>query len=221
MCFSTVFNHSLRLHVHEVAAGPPAHQYGLEMHPHVVVNCLMVGCSVDAKGAVGVVGLYCGGNPIHNVGLPRRYPGHCCQTYYIMQSDVLLLSDSWWLQSMRFPSQSWSTRAANSGVHLSPLGIPCTIGKVDFITCWASLRCFGGVIHVFSNPGEEAPYGHKVPLVAILSVHLSGFFLVPFQQEAGMICTINALQYSVGNGLLVIPDGLEILVTLGLLVFHL
>ena len=221
MCFGTVFNHSLRLYVHEVAAGPPAHQYGSEMHPHVVVNCLMVGCGVDTKWAVGVVGLYCGGNPIHNVGFPRCYLGHGCWTYYIMQSDVLLLSVFLVVTVYEISVAVLEYTSCKFWGVLVPTGHPLHHWKGRLYNLLGLFEAFRWVIRVFSNPGEEAPYCHKVPLVAILSVHLSGFFLVPFQQEAGMICTINALQYSVGNGLSIIPDGPESLVTLGLPVFQL
>ena len=85
MHFSTVFNHSLRLHLHKVAARPPAHHYGSEMHLHMVVDSLMVGGGIGTERAIGVIGLNCGGDSIYNVGFP--------------------------------------------------LGIPCTIGKVDLITC--------------------------------------------------------------------------------------
>ena len=75
MRFSAVFNHSLRLHVHEVAAGPPAHHYGSEMHPHMIVDSPMVGGGIGTERAIGVIGLNCGGDSIHNVGFPCRNPG--------------------------------------------------------------------------------------------------------------------------------------------------
>ena len=57
MRFSAVFNHFLRLHVHEIAAGPPAHHYGLEMHPHMIVDSPMVGGSIGTERAKGIIGL--------------------------------------------------------------------------------------------------------------------------------------------------------------------
>ena len=57
MRFSTVFNHFLRLHVHEVATRPPTHHYGLEMHPHMIVDGSMVGGSIGTERAKGIVGL--------------------------------------------------------------------------------------------------------------------------------------------------------------------
>ena len=89
MRFSAVFNHSLRLHVHEVAAGPPAHHYGSEMHPHMIVDSPMVGGGIGTERAIGVIGLNCGGDSIHNVGFPRRNLGYGHRTYYIVQPDVL------------------------------------------------------------------------------------------------------------------------------------
>ena len=90
MRFSAVFNHFLRLHVHEVAAGPPTHHYGSEMHPNMIVDSPMVGGSIGTEWAIGVIGLNCGGDSIHNVGFPCRNPGHGRRTYYIVQPDVLL-----------------------------------------------------------------------------------------------------------------------------------
>ena len=90
MRFSAVFNHLLRLHVHEVGAGPPAHQYGSEMHPDMVVDGPMVGGGISTEWAIGVIGLNCGGDSIHNVSFLRRNLGHGHWTYYIVQPDVLL-----------------------------------------------------------------------------------------------------------------------------------
>ena len=90
MRFSTVFNHPLRLHVHEVAAGPPAYQYGSEMHPDMVVDSPMVGGSIGTERAIGIIGLDCGGDSIYKVGFPCRNQGHGPWTYYIVQPDVLL-----------------------------------------------------------------------------------------------------------------------------------
>ena len=57
MHFSTVFNHFLRLHVHKVATGPPAHHYGSEMHPHMIVDSPMVGGGIGTERAKGFIGL--------------------------------------------------------------------------------------------------------------------------------------------------------------------
>ena len=57
MHFSAVFNHFLRLHVHEVAAGPPTYHYGSEMHLHMIVDGSMVGGGIGTEWAKGVVGL--------------------------------------------------------------------------------------------------------------------------------------------------------------------
>ena len=90
MRFSAVFDHFLRLHVHEEAARPPAHHYGSEMHLDMIVDSPMVGGGIGTERAKGVIGLNYGGDSIHNVGFPRRNPGHGRRTYFIMQSDVLL-----------------------------------------------------------------------------------------------------------------------------------
>ena len=84
MGFGAMFNHFLRLHVYKVAAGPPTHQYGSEMHPNVVVDCPMVGSGIGTERAKGVISLNCGGDSIHNVSFPRLNPGHGCRTYHIM-----------------------------------------------------------------------------------------------------------------------------------------
>ena len=57
MCFSAVFNHFLRLHVHEVAAGPPANHYGPEMHSYMIVDSPMVGGGKGTEWAKGVISL--------------------------------------------------------------------------------------------------------------------------------------------------------------------
>ena len=84
MSFGTMFDHFLRLHVYEVAAGPPTHHYGLEMHPNVVVDRPMVGSGISSEQAKGVIGLNCGGDSIHNVCFPCRNLGHGHRTYYIV-----------------------------------------------------------------------------------------------------------------------------------------
>ena len=57
MHFSAVLNHFLRLHVHRVAAGLPAHHYGPEMHPYMIVDSPMVGGGIGIEWAKGIVGL--------------------------------------------------------------------------------------------------------------------------------------------------------------------
>ena len=57
MFFSAVFNHFLRLHMHEIAAGPPTHHYGSEMHPHMIVDSPMVGGGIGTERAKGIIGL--------------------------------------------------------------------------------------------------------------------------------------------------------------------
>ena len=71
MRFSAVFNHFLRLHVHKVAAGPPAHHYGSEMHPHMIVDGSTVGGGIGTEWAKGIISLNCGLDSIHNVGFPK------------------------------------------------------------------------------------------------------------------------------------------------------
>ena len=139
--------------MHEVAAGPPAHHYGSEMHPHMIVDGSMVGGGIGTELAIGVIGLNSGGDSIHNVGFPRCNLDHGRWTYYIMQPDVLLFPVFLWSQSIRFPSQSMSTCTANSGVHLSSLGIPCTIGKVDLINPLSLCEAFCRFISIFGNTG--------------------------------------------------------------------
>ena len=57
MSLSAMFDHFLRLHVYEVAAGPPTHHYGSEMHPNMIVDHPMVGGGIGTERAKGVIGL--------------------------------------------------------------------------------------------------------------------------------------------------------------------
>ena len=135
MRFSAVFNHFLRLHVHEVAAGPPAHHYGSEMHPHMIVDSPMVGGSIGTEWAKGVISLNCGGDSIHNVSSRAITRAMAAGLTTSCSPMFCSFPYTWWSQSISIPSQSMSTSTANSGVHLSPLGIPCTIRKLDLIIC--------------------------------------------------------------------------------------
>ena len=54
--------------MHKIAAGPPTHEYGSEVHPHMIVDRPMVRACIGTEGAVGVIGLDSGGNSIHDVG---------------------------------------------------------------------------------------------------------------------------------------------------------
>ena len=77
--------------MHKIAAGPPAHEYGSEVHPHVIVDSPVVRACIGTEGAVGVIGLDCGGNSIHDVGFSDSNPSHGHQAYYVMQPNVLFL----------------------------------------------------------------------------------------------------------------------------------
>ena len=77
--------------MHKIAAGPPTHEYGSEVHPHVIVDSPVVQACIGTEGAVGVIGLDCGGNSIHDVGFSGGNPSHGCQAYYIVQPNVLFL----------------------------------------------------------------------------------------------------------------------------------
>ena len=61
---------------------------------------------------------------------------------------------------------------ANSGVHLSPLGIPCTIGKIGLDNLLSLFEVFCRFSSVFRYVGEELLHGHKVPFVAALLTHV-------------------------------------------------
>ena len=91
MHFGAVLNHLLGLHMHKIAAGPPTHEYGSEVHPHMIVDSPVVRACIGTEGAVGVIGLDRGGNSIHDIGFSGSNSSHGCWTYYIMQPNVLLL----------------------------------------------------------------------------------------------------------------------------------
>ena len=119
--------------MHKIAAGPPAHEYGSEVHPHMIVDSPVVQACTGTEGAVGIIGLDRGGNSIHNVGFSGGNLSHGRWAYYVMQPNVLLLPYSEWSQAMILPSQSISTCMTSAGVHLLLLGMPCTIRKVALV----------------------------------------------------------------------------------------
>ena len=122
---------------------------------------------------------------------------------------------SWCSQSIRFPLQSMSTCTANSRMHLSPLGIPCTIRKLSLF------EAFCRFISVFGNTGEETLHCHEVPLVTTLLAHVIVFLLKSSQQVTSMISSVDGFQEGTWNGLSVIPNSPEIQFTLEFPVFDL
>ena len=82
--FGAVLNDLLRLHMHKIAAGPPAHKYGSEVHPHVIVDSPVVQACIGTKRTVSVIGLDSGGNSIHDVGFSGGNPSHGRRAYYIV-----------------------------------------------------------------------------------------------------------------------------------------
>ena len=143
MHFSAVFNHFLRLHVHEIAAGPPAHHYGSEMHPHMIVDSPMVGGGIGTERAKGVISLNCGGDSIHNVGFPRHNPGHGRRTYYIVQPDVLLFPVHLVVAVYEIPVAVLEHTHGKFQGALVPTGHPLHHPKVGLDNL-LSLRCFVG-----------------------------------------------------------------------------
>ena len=91
MHFGAVLNHLLGLHMNKIAAGSPTHEYGSEVHPHMIVDSPVVRAGIGTKGAVGVIGPDHGGNPIHDVGFSGSNQSHGRQAYYILQPNVLFL----------------------------------------------------------------------------------------------------------------------------------
>ena len=77
--------------MHKIAAGPSAHEYGLEVHQHMIVYSLVVQACIGTEGAVGIIGPDCGGNSIHDVGFSGSNPSHGRRAYYVVQPNVLLL----------------------------------------------------------------------------------------------------------------------------------
>ena len=194
MHFSAVFNHFLRLHVHEIAAGPPAHHYGSEMHPHMIVDSPMVGGGIGTERAKGVIGLNCGGDSIHNVGFPRRNPGHGRWTYYILQPDVLLFPVHLVVAVYEIPVTVLEHMHGKFRGALVPTGHPLHHRKVGLDNLLSLFEAFCRFISVFGNTGEEALHCHKVLLVTTLLAHVIVFFLESFQQVAAMIRPIDGFQ---------------------------
>ena len=69
----------------------PTHEYGPEVHPHMIVDSLVVGAGIGAEGTVGVIHLDCGGNSIHNVGFSGGDQSHGHWAHHVVQPNVLLL----------------------------------------------------------------------------------------------------------------------------------
>ena len=168
MHFSAVLNHSLRLHVHEVAAGPPAHHYGSEMHPYMIVDSPMVGGGIGTERAIGFIGLNCGGDSIHNVGFPRPNPGYGHRTYYIVQPDVLLFSILLVVPVYEIPVAVLEHMHGKLGGALVPTGHPLHHRKGGLDNLLSLLETFCWFISVFGNTGQEVLYCHEVPLVTFL-----------------------------------------------------
>ena len=104
---------------------------------------------------------------------------------------------------------------------LVPTGHPLHHRKGGLNNLLSLFEAFCRFISVFGNMGEEAPHCHEVPLVTALLVHVIVFLLESFQQVIAMNCPIDGFQESTLNGLMVIPEGPEILFTLELPVFDL
>ena len=77
--------------MHKIAAGPPAHEYGSEVHPYMIVDSPVVQACIGTEGAVGVIGLDRGGNSIHDVSFSSGNPSHGHRAYDVVQPNVLLL----------------------------------------------------------------------------------------------------------------------------------
>ena len=194
MHFNAVFNHFLRLHVQELAAGPPTHHYGSEMHLHMIVDSPMVGGGIGTERAKGVISLDCGGDSIHNVGFLRRNPGHGRRTYYIMQPDVLLFPVFLVVTVYQIPFAVHEHMHGKFRGAVVPTGHPLHHRKVGLDNLLSLFEAFCRFISVFGNTGEEALHCHEVLLVTTLLVHVIVFLLEPFQQVAAMICPIDGFQ---------------------------
>ena len=216
-----MFDHFLRLHVYEVATGPPTHQYASEMHPNVVVDRLMVGSGIGTERAKGIVGLNCGGDSIHNVSFLRGNPGHGHQTYHIMQPDVLLFALHLVIAVNGVPLTVHELPQGKFWGAFVPTGHPLHHRKVGLDNLLSLFEAFCQFISVFCYAGEEALHGHKVPFVAALLTHVIVFLFEPFHQVILIICSIDGFQQGGGNGLSVIPNAPEILFTLEFPVFDL
>ena len=200
--------------MHVVTAGPPAHHYGLEMHPDMVVDGSMVGGGIGTERAKGIVGLNCGGDSIHNVSFLRRNLGHGRRTYHIMQPDVLLFPV---FQVVTVDQISFTVHQHMHGIFRGALvstGHPLHHWKAGLDNLLSLFEAFCRLISVFGNTGEETLHCHEVPLVTAFLAHVIVFFLVSSQQETLMICSIDGFQEGTSNGFSVIPNGSEILFTL-------
>ena len=207
--------------MHEVAAGPPAHQYGSEMHPHMIVDSPMVGGVIGTERAIGVIDLNCGGDSFHNVGFPCRNPGHDCRTYYIVQPDVLFFPVLLVVAVYKIPVTVLEYTHGKFWGAFVPTGHPLHHRKGGLDNLLSLFEAFCRFISIFGNMGEEVLHCHEVPLVTTLLAHVIVFLLESFQQVTAMIHPIDGFQESIGNGFLVIPEGPEILFTLELPVFDL
>ena len=124
-----------------------------------------------------------------------------------------------WLQSIGFPSQVHEYTHGNFWGALVPTGHPLHHRKGGLNNLLSLFEAFCQFSSVFGNTGEETLHCHEVPLVTALLAHVIVFLLESFQQVFGMIRSIDSFQESTGNGLSVIPEGPEILFTLGFPVF--
>ena len=205
--------------MHKVAAGPPAHHYGSEMHPHMIVDGSMVGGGIGTERAIGAIGLNSGGDSIHNVGFPHHNSGHGRRTYYIAQPDVLLFPVFLVVAVYQIPFTVHEYMHGKMRGALVPTGHPLHHQKGGLDNLLSLFEVFCRFISVFGNTGEETLHCHEVPLVTALLAHVIVFLLESSQQVTAMIRSIDGFQESTGNGLLVIPEGPEILFTLGFPVF--
>ena len=129
----TVLNHVDGLHMNKIAARPPTHQDGPEMHPDMVVEGTMVGGIVVTEWAEGYVDFYLGRNAVHHMCFFGRYPCHGGRMDNIVQSHVLLPSIlaggySPWADQ----SNPAAPRTTSLGKDFSTVAIPCTFGKEVF-----------------------------------------------------------------------------------------
>ena len=88
MHFGAVLNHLLGLHMDKIAAGPPANEYGSDVHPHMIVDSPVVRACIGTEGAVGIIGLDHGGNPIHDVGFSGSNLSHGRRAYYVVSGCI-------------------------------------------------------------------------------------------------------------------------------------
>ena len=219
MHFGAVLNHLLGLHMHKIAGGPPAHEYGSEVHPHMIVYSPVVRACIGTEGAVGVIGPDRGGNSIHDVGFSGGNPSHGRRAYYIVQLNVLLLpvlrmvtgyDIALTVHKHMYDQCRGAFVATGHALYHREGGLRHLMGFL-----YSLLQLIG----IFSNPGKEALDRHEVPLLAGLFAHVVALFLEPSQQETAVISPIDSVEEFSRDSLLVVPEGLEILVTLELSVF--